>query len=288
MNNIVFVDPRHYYNSYKELSRLIHLSGFKRCYTDEVNISSDCVYVFYLVNGELWHNGPTGPLSQIGTQRKRAKLVLWRLENGSSRSTYPEDIDSYFDEFWYPDRACVKHVGCREKVRFVPIGGHTGMGFVSPTEMQYDLIHLSYVTHRRSMVYSALEKSHGASIAPNDPGDFVVSNEQAWSNRAALLNRVKFMLDIRQEDHAPYIAPLRYNIAAACGLPVITERPEDPFPFELGKHIIPVEYSRIVSQVLEMLPQHEHYRHVGHELHRLLCVDMTFRRCIEEAALQIR
>ena len=70
MTNIIFARPRHHYDSYTDLYRLIELSGYPLIYFDEIDPVSDNLYVMTIVNGENMH----------GWHQPRAKIVLWDLE----------------------------------------------------------------------------------------------------------------------------------------------------------------------------------------------------------------
>lgn len=285
MNDIIFVKTRHQYDSYSDFWRLVELSGFQTVYVDQVDVELPVTYILSPHNGE-WK-------SVIDHQRGRvrnARLINWNLERpggSGGLDQYKRDnqqllVDGYFDDIWVSDRELAR----RCKFSYVMLGGHkdfnSNYAFLSAIttgfDKMYDIIHLSYNSPRRSMLFSApgvcKPVVHTLTVAPN-----------AWgSERHHYLQVSKFMLNIHQDDHQ-YIEPLRFVIAAMYKLPIITEYCLDTYPYKVV-NIGALELGGVLRQyfvlsLIEAVKDYKCHIHLGEEMYNLMTSEFTFRSCIE-------
>lgn len=269
-NSIIFAIPRHDYASYRDLYELIRLSNFPTCYIDEVDPDSDNAYIVTILNGE----------SQNGWRKGRAHIVLYDLE-------YHLDTDGFYrqpfvappgvDEVWAGDKWYAEQIGAR----YVPMGSHPGLRTAgdSTSHERYDIAYIGYINgvHRRERIRQQIVE-RGVKVSPT----------VAWGEeRHRILSNSTAYLHVHQWDNVPTIAPLRMVVAAAYGLPVITETVADAGMFAgFSAPILECQYRDIAADV-EALVHREQKRHLlayeGQCLYQHLCVDYTFRKSIEAA-----
>lgn len=268
--DIVFVKTRWHYQSYTDYWRLVELSDFPTCYVDEVDVTSDVTYIVSPMNGE-WR-------PHIDAQRSKSKmatLLLWNLERpggSGSLDAYCRDNhdlinNGYLDGVIVSDRALAKACG----LKYVPLGSHEGLGMPG-LEKTYDLICLMCWSHRRSFMFNydkLVSSIGGLSVAPNGWG----------RERHERLQQSKFMFNIHQDDF-PYIEPLRFALAAAYGLPIISDASMDPFPYSqwyLEGDIHSMIH--IAKQAVSAYEQEWCAR--GAAMRDYMTAKMSFRTCLE-------
>jgi hypothetical protein len=282
--DVIFAHPRAGYGSYTDYKRLVELSGFPIVYVDQVNFQQpNTVYVTTPLNGE-WK-----PFrDKYRDVDKKAKIVWWSLERPGSEEgtdgmmdfiygTKKLLDDYYFDEVWITDRYLWKHINDK-RVRFVVLGSHLGLsgGKTIAQAFDHDVIHLSYLTGRRSNIVGHL-KQEGIRIADNGWGE----------DRHDKLIHTRFMLNVHQDDW-PVIEPLRFALAAAYAIPVISESMEDPFPYSRGgvnHHFTQIRYHSLVPLIKRMC--HESYaphRAMGLRMYDLMTTEYEFGRQVRKAA----
>lgn len=275
---IVFARTRYEYRSYSDLWRLVELSEFPICRVDEIDLAQDTLYVTAPVNGELRPH--IAHRRSILKGAPRARIVWWNLERpdsgrwtlaniGIGASNDVEEILNWVDAVWASDRWFASLDG---RMLYVPLGSHRGLAGTVPPRgaFEWDLAHLSYITSRREMIYRALEPA--VRLAPN-----------AWPpERERVLSRSRAMLNIHQTP-APIAEPLRFAIAAAHAIPLLTETLADPWPLVPGEHCLMASHGAIAKRVVEWL-QGGSLEALGGNLARLLCDERPFRRGVEEAA----
>jgi len=105
-------------------------------------------------------------------------------------------------------------------------------------------------------------------------------------DRDDILMDSAFMLNIHQDDW-PVIEPLRLALAAACAMPIITERIYDSYPYNRGgkgHSLIEVEYEDLVQAALGAIKKGpESLRAMGWRAHDLMTTEFGFRRQVEMA-----
>jgi len=255
-NTVIFAVPRHEYGSYQDLYRLIDLSGFPKVYIDEINPQSDNCYIVTILNGE----------SQAGWVNPRARIILYDLE------WHLDGVRVPGCEVWAGDAWYATQIGAK----YVPMGSHPGLRLNadSLSSERYDVAYLGYMIPRRERIAHDL-RERGVRVSP----------PHAWGEeRHRVLSNSTAYLHVHQWDHVPTIAPLRMVVAAAYGLPVITEECADCGAFE--PYVIREDYPYLVSKV-QFVTQRPDLNTLweddANRLHRFLCEDLTFRKSIEAA-----
>lgn len=260
MTDVTFVRTRTEYPPYADFYRLAELSGYPLCYVDEIDPSdSTKVYIVSPINGEWQH----------GWSHARARIIFNQLEWHTDHK--PVELPSGVSECWNGDAWHARLINARH----VPIGGHSGLNLDlndCPAK-EYDVAFMAYTdVYRRKLIKDALE-SHGLKVAPNGWG----------RERHDILTRSRCIVHVHQWEDIPTIAPLRWCLAAAYGLPIISESVNDRRPFAAGDFMT-ADYDSLVETVADALAdgngQLETY---GRNLHNYLCRVLTFRESVERA-----
>ena len=278
---IIFALTRHEYQSYTDYKELVRLGGFDTCYVDQVDFTRpDTFYIVSPINGE-WR--PHRDRHKTG-RPYNARVALWDLERPAGRGGLASYFAGakellnhwYFDEVWLSDRWLASEAH-DQRIRFVPLGSHAELGTTErATKFEYDFAHLSYVgPHRRSSLYGQLAERN-ISLMPNGWGQ----------ERRDNLIKTKFMLNVHQDD-SPLIEPLRLALAAAYGMPVLSEKILDANPYtRQGEthNIIQAEYDDLVGRAASLLnDDYGWHLAMGRRSHALMCLDYTFSRVVREA-----
>lgn len=270
MSNVYFVKTRtmlqaHTYDGYRDYFRLAELSGYATCFINEVDPESDNTYIITPLNGE-WNHGWQGT--------PRAQIILhdleWRLGESdyawdkSLLETPPGVSRVWASDKWYAERISAE---------YVPLGSHAGL--VEDNHLNgdgYDVAMLAYLSGRRQHAAAQLQDKYGLKLAPN-----------AWNpERDAMLKGTTAMVHVHQHDHVATIAPLRFALAAAYGLPLISERVEDADLFR--DVVLFAEFADLSDYVNAAVRRHTaELKERGRLLHTLLCEQYSFRKCIEAA-----
>lgn len=98
--------------------------------------------------------------------------------------------------------------------------------------------------------------------------------------RGTTLLGSKVMLHINQEETTKGVAPLRWCLAAAHGLPLITESVPDYGIFDY-RYMMQARYESIASFTASALQDGNMLSDYASSLHRLLCEEWTFKRSVE-------
>ena len=249
MTDIVFARPRHEYDSYRDLWRLVELSGFPLIYADEID-AADVTKTFI-------YSGPDAALSWPGA---KAQIIYYMIE----WYTDYEQREGVADT-WHPDAMFASRIGAR----YIPLGSHPDLAQpFSYCPKEYDIIHLQYIVPRRNDVLYRLHFHHAVKIAPGGWGD--ERHEQLLKSRA--------MLHVHQHEDIPALAPLRAALAAAYHMPVFSEQhwevPHLPAGVILsGSH---QELPGLIKAKLGRDGLNDH----GEWLHRVLCDEYRFDKVI--------
>lgn len=256
---ITFVRTRYHYDPYDDLFKLAELSGYPIVYIDEMDIhDASKVYLITPKNGE-W-----------GDYRKAtARLIWWQLEWEFSQEPLPPGIC----EKWTPDAWHARRTGAR----FVPVGSHPGLapdGQRQQSTFEHDLVFFGYEQPgRRTHVLSQLQQD-GITFAPNGWGD----------TRHKSLTSARACLHIHQFDNVPTISPLRWAVAAAYGIPIISETVADRSPLGLGDFMMSNYANLAAFAAMHVKDQHpQRLMDYGHALHQKMCVQYPFSHWIERA-----
>ena len=276
--DIIFVRTRWLYDSYIDFWKLVELAGFPTCYTDEVDIERNVIYIVSPMNGE-WR-----PV--IDSQRnktKRAELLMINLERPGGSGSLDNYITSnrelidnkYLDHVF----VCDKRLSVNTGFPYMMIGGHEGFGSIGRiSEKVYDLItlccysypHRAWMFQTPSQLRSMLG---GMTLADNAfPGS---------AERDLLLRSSKAMLNIHQ-DGLPFCEPLRFIIAAMYGIPIFTEECDSgisTIQFAIGGFN---GYSEALRAMLKM-PVYERLCVRAFVSRESLIGEFSFRNCVMRA-----
>lgn len=261
MPDPIFARTRTPYDSYQDFWRLVELSGFPTCYADEIDASSAHTYIYTPDNGETINGWPDAT----------ARIIHYQLE----WCTHPNDQNPMrpgVSERWTMDQWHARRIGAQ----YVPIGSHPGLVYEplnGPQPKDYDLALLAYMSFRRQTIAGQLENK-GMRLAPN-----------AWGEqRHTVLTHSKAMLHIHQHDGVPGVAALRLAVGAAYKMPVITETCADYGIFN-HRHLLSCDFDNLADFSLMWVHRNESriLEDYGMALYQLLCVEKTFRKCIEAA-----
>lgn len=268
---IVFCRTRYDYQSYTDFWRLVELSGFEVVWLDEMQPGRDAVYIVSPRNGEL-----PGVLPRLQGQRA-CRFVWWCLERPDDQGSVTRGggLEDGIDELWLSDRwLAAKHeANGWGPVRFVPFGSHPDLGAKPLRVHQFDWTHMSYANPRRAAVYQAI---HGVML-PN-----------AWDGvRDQGLRLTRLMVNVHQDDW-PVFEPLRFALATAYGLPIVSEWSESCYPYLA----ILAPYDEVADRANQAIwqlredptgPAARLVEDVALRSWVLACVDFPFRRCVEAA-----
>lgn len=278
MTQPIFARTRHVYDSYSDFWRLVELSGFPTCFVDEMDLQAEHTYIVVPVNGELrphiTHRRTLGP--------QRARIIWWNLERpdapldfGGLRSAdvgYDKVIDEileYVDEVWVSDEY---YAALDRRMRFVPMGSHPDLCAGPRLPTTYDVALMAAPVPRRDGVVHELKKA-GLRVAPN-----------AWGEeRDRILRSTAVMLSVHQhENPLPIGEPLRFALAAAYRMVLLSEWIEKPWPLTPTDDFVRARLPALV-ETARALSSNPWSRVLDTNLHSTLCVQYTFRRCVENA-----
>lgn len=285
---ILFARTRWNYDSYVDFWRLVELAGYPTCYVDEIDVSnSDATYIVCPMNGEFAPH-IQNQLDKTASGSMKCNIYLWNLERPSGSgglNKYITDNRRIMGHGWLTD-VIVSDIQLSRDTgfKFVPLGSHKGLGMPGEfSQKVYDLIHLSCYSLHRSWLFA------GRADKPRDRIGAVTLATNAWgSTRDLLLKQSKFMLNVHQ-DGIPYIEPLRFALAAAYALPIISEPSFDPHPYRMGADVCfyansdPMDLNAFAAFVKNLSgAQYSQWNAYGHALRYWMTDEYSFRRCIEE------
>lgn len=262
MGNVFFVRTVHTYDSYSDFWRLVELSDYPIIDYDAVDIDSDNVYIITPLSAE-WETRWTDTV--------KATIILWDLEWRLKESSYewPESAlttPRFVNRVWASDRWYAERIGAQ----YVPLGSHPGLAQRVDSDREWDVATLCYHTHRRRTLFDRL--SDHCTLAPNAWGD----------DRAAILSHSKTMLHVHQHDNVPTCAPLRFALAAAYKLSLISESVIDAGVY--GDSVLWAEYDKLIPYTATLVTRHALLlERKATELHDMLCVSNSFRSFVETA-----
>lgn len=270
---IVFVKTRHEYDSYRDFWKLVELSGFDTCFTEQMDLSADVIYITTPINGDFRPHIKHARSILSGPQQ--ARVVWWNLERPDSDgsphiSTIVDELLEYCDAIWVSDRY---YASLDSRMQYVVLGSHEKLCISTekiPTE--YDYTHQSYAWGRRDAIYVPLRR-HGLKEGPN-----------SWfEERDKVLRSSKLMLNVHQTP-MPIGEPLRFAVTAAYRMPMVSEKMNDPYPLVAGHDYVDVHFDRLVDVIRLETNGHLNLPWIGNNLYNRLCVEWPFRRGVEAGA----
>lgn len=254
MGEIIFVRTRHHYVPYDDFFRLAELSGYPVIYVDEMlqHDSKDTTFIISPVNGE-WNTRPRG--------YTQGRVILYQLEwNWDGEHNTPSCVD----EVWNCDPAHAAKNG----FRYVPMGSNDALNCLGTIESKlYDVALLSYQTPRRQVITNQLLHKY-----------LTLSQiEQLWGeDRTLKLLMSRTMVHVHQREDTKGIAPLRWCLAAAHHLPIISETVPNRGIFGYT-HMMQADYNFLASFTASALKDRRMLSDYAEALHGLLCRDYTFK-----------
>lgn len=278
---IIFALTRYVYDSYQDYRALVAASGFPTCFVDEIDRSREAIYIFTPMNGEVRPH-----LRNHQDKPKRNKVIWWMLERPGSNpgnvinqfvESNKNDLNDCIDHIWFSDKWIAdKHN--HPRVHFVPMGSHPDL-HKGPKAWEiwggnktHSMIHTSYITNRRDIAYQRIIKQGGITVHPNCWGD----------ERDKALRNTKFMVNVHQDGHLMF-EPLRVAVAAAAGIPLISEEWWSSYPLMPNTHFINSKYGELHR--VFMKHHMEDYRPLaamGKRLHDHLCGTYRFDKNVRE------
>lgn len=274
--DIVFAKTEHHYDSYTDFWRLVELSGYPTVTVNNVDLHDESkTYIVSPLNGELkahldWSQG------------RQCQLFLWNLERPGgtgSLEKYRDDNKRLVYE-GFVDRIIVSDVSLARDTgfQFVPVGSHEKLGLpeYDTSKKVFDFIHLMCHSSRRSLFFDYLTPKrslNGFSIAPTGWND-----ARDWNIRAS-----RYMLNIHQDDFR-YMEPLRFTLAAAYGIPILSETLLDPHPYP-EEAILQFNYAQSSNATLKAmrnaLDRYDEMIISAKIIRELLTTTFNFRSCLE-------
>lgn len=261
VSNVYFCRTTHHYQPYDDFFRLVELSGFPIINVDAIDIESDNTYIVTPLNGQ-WNQGWRNP---------RARIIHydleWRLDG--DYPVVPGIAETWTGDQWYANR-----IGAR----YVPIYSHPGLTLRPVTayanrKTLYDLALLMYrEPHRRARVLNELRAAN------------VSTSPDGWDGTRHLsLITSRAFLFVHQHDHALTIAPLRYALAAAYQMPIVSENVWHSGVFDNGQDVVYTSYAELTKTVKALVREPKRLSELSMKLYDKMCVTNTFKKGIDAA-----
>lgn len=277
MREIVFAWPAKIPDSYTDLRKLVTVSEFRQCLISEIDENSASFYIVPVATRELYLTCRTHR-----DYRDKARVAWWNLEKPDSghwplrethtgASTDIIEISKLVDFVLTSDNYTYRNI---PKTHFMVLGSSLALaenGVPATSAVRYDICHASAETPRRLEIIKQLS-SRNLCVAPAPWGP----------ERANYLQNSRVMLNVHQRE-GKFISPLRFALAAAYNLPVISEEFADPYPFISHIDYISSSYESIVEVCSNFLSSPEHERILDRfatRLRELLIYRYPFRETI--------
>jgi len=279
----IFVRSAKTYPTYSDFWRLVELSGFKTVGAGEADFQKAQVYIWSTLDHEFMETMDSFP-----KQARQAKLIFWNLErpDGSYRGRMDirelfwkgtGELLSWADAVWVSDKGLAT---LDDRNVFAVLGGHPGLRQQAPLPAAQAIVHLGQRTPRRQAVLAKL-REWGLAIA-----------EPSWGDeRERALASSQLLLSVDRVFGIHFSSPLRYVLAAAYGLPIMSEEIENPYPLVAGKTVLMAPYEKLdlaTAAVLKMEMAAAYLLEVGEACRKLLCEEWTFRKGVMEALERTR
>jgi hypothetical protein len=233
-----FVRPDHHYQTYVDYWRLVELGGYPVITAGSMDASNpDHTYILTMQNLGAWQD------AGLGWPNAKARIIYWELEWITSGY---QGVVPGLNEFWTSDRWHAQQLG----YQFVPMGSHASLVNVSAATRWnggalWDICTLAYMgPYRRQVIVNKIDQRN-YKFAPNS----------AWDGeRIEQLEHSRVMLNVHQHDEFPCVAAQRFALAAATGMPLISEECHDPYPFVAGEDFLSAraeDLPALIAQVLD-------------------------------------
>lgn len=278
MNDPIFIKSSATYETYSDFWRLVELSGFRTVRAKLADWSVKETYIWPTMDAEFMDVMDAFPKG-----KRTAKLVFWNLErpDGSYRGKMniqelfwkgTGEILDWADAVWVSDKGLWT---MDQRNVFAVLGGHPGLREHEVLEARHEALHLGQATPRRHATIIGIEKL-GVSV-----------KQAAWgAEREQALASSRLFLSIDRVFGIHFSSPLRYVLAAAYGLPILSEEIEDPYPLVAAKTVLMAKYENLPNAahvMLRMPVMKDVLTQVGDACRKLLCEEWTFRRGVMDA-----
>ena len=280
---IVHVQTRYKYDSYGDLRKLFDLAGFRTIYVDEVDISQPVIYIVSPMNGE-WR--PHIDNEHASGKLHRCDLILWNIERAGggdtmsvgnyTRANWDLIYQRHVDRVWVSDRRLAAETG----LHYAVLGSHPDFGEPGALEeKKWDITHMSYVNGRRARVLDPLSKFQGYDQFNKE--DRISHN--CWPpERDEVLKASKFACSCHQDD-GPFSEPLRFALFAAYGLPILSEKIYDAYPYGTDTMAF-AEHHDLVATMERMLNEpYDQYREMGLRCRQMMTEEFEFGKMVRKA-----
>jgi hypothetical protein len=237
VQDIIFAHPTVSYDSYYDYRKLVEVSGFEICNQDQIDVNRDAFYIVSPLNGDV-----EAALKARPKNDRKCKIIHWFLERPGAgfEDWAKQQLENNLDELWFTGidmYNLVKHLG---NTKFVPAGSDARLGSQEDRQKIYDVCHMSYVYGRRDRIINNLRCRVG---------------QNCWNpERHEVLLGSKFLINTHQ-DNNNYYEPLRFALAAAHKLPIVSETCGDTFPYEAGVDYAYAPYDKLSAFFEEILRQ---------------------------------
>ena len=280
---IVHVQTRYQYDSYRDLRKLFKLAGFRTIYVDEIDISQPVTYIVSPMNGE-WR--PHIENEHASGKLHQCDLVLWNIERAGggdtksvgnyTRANWDLIYQRHVDRVWVSDRRLAKETG----LHYAVLGSHPDFGHPGDVrEKIWEITHMSYVNGRRSRILDQL--SRHSSYDQFNTEDRISHN--CWPpERDKVLQASKFALSIHQDD-GPFLEPLRFALFAAYGLPIISETVFDAHPYGEDTMIFAAHHDMVGVVHRLLRDSYEPYQRMGQRCREMMTEEFEFGKMVREA-----
>lgn len=264
--------------SYTDYYDLISLSGIPLLHINKINQSKN-IYISDIYSLDFFPN-ISNPFYD---------LVLWFLERPSSylgisnliEKLKKDILEKGLKQIWVSDICIYQLLKNELPCVFVPIGSHWDLVKKDNSIKQYDCAHMSYIEKgsRREILYSI-----GCDFAPPNP--YFFGDILGWGDyRNNILQKTKFILNIHQDSNL-FFEPLRFAVAAAHGIPLITENCYDCYPYQDLVLEAPLsEFKYLVEKTIK--EDYNSFKELGEKTHNYICGQFSFDNNVKKALLGV-
>lgn len=261
MGQVIFCATDYYlkggYRSYVDFFNMVTWAGYPIIPVSEIDPQSDNVYIFTPSNGETVNGWPNA----------KATIILWQLE---WMLTSEHNVPSGVSRVWSSDRWQADMFN----FEYVPMGSDRKLNErweLATTEKVFDVSFLSYQTPRRQTITDRM-RDEGLAIAP--------TQGLMGGYRSMVLLQSRCMVHVHQHDDVPGVAPLRWALAAAHHLPIISEMVKERGIYGYTS-MMATEYKYLHSFTAKMIADPMLLRDYADALHGLLCDQLTFKKVVQ-------
>lgn len=256
---VLFVKPIHHYNSYTDYWRLVKLANYGIVSPSDIDHDSqEYVYI------HTWFT-----VNKLDFSKYRARHIAWINEwVTDAGEDMPTGIEMWSADKWMADSINAKYVPLGSNPQLALYGGplHNNVPKV------YDVVLNAYRDPPRRASLIGYLTDNGVTIAPDKWG----------VERHTALTQSRLMIHIHQHENTPTVSPLRWALAAAYQLPLISENVTDAGIFGSTDNLH-YPYENLASEIIHWRNQSDDLQRYANNLYTRLCVDYPFKMTIERA-----